>query len=281
MMNINQSSTARYYDYTLPFYNLFWHKNSYALHYGLWKKGTKNLQEALLNTNRYLAKKANIKKQDKVLDAGCGIGGSSIWLAQHIGCDIIGITVSDKQLAKARQLAQKYSVDSKVQFLNRDFCNTEFKKESFDVVWAIESVCHANDKNDFLKETYRILKKNGRLILADGFQKRESANEKEDKLVHDLCTGLALPNIEKFYDFERKLKTIGCQYIEGEDKSDEARPSSEKLFRMCRVGYPISKITGFLGLTPKLLTLNNLAGIRQYEGGNSGLLCYGVFYAKK
>jgi len=77
------------------------------------------------------------------------------------------------------------------------------------------------------------------------------------------------------------LKATGFRNIEAEDKSNEVKPSSEKLFRMCRIGYPISKITGLLGLTPKLLTQNNLAGIRQYEGGNSGLLCYGVFYAEK
>lgn len=278
---MNQSSIARYYDYTLPFYNIFWHKKSNALHYGIWEQDTRNLQEALINTNCYLAKKANIKTGDTVLDAGCGIGGSAIWLAQNIGCSVVGITISDKQVTRAKQLARKHDVDSKVQFFNRDFTNTKFKDESFDVVWAIESVCHATDKKDFLKEAYRLLKKNGRLILADGFQKRDTLDEAEDKLISDFCTGLQLPNIVKFSDFEKELKVTGFRDIEAKDKSDEARPSSKKLYRMCRIGYPISKITGLLGLTPKLLTLNNLAGIKQYEGGNSGLLCYGVFYAKK
>lgn len=278
---MSQSSIARYYDYTLPFYKIFWHKNSNAIHYGFWEKDTNNLEDALINANRYLAKKANITKDDMVLDAGCGIGGSSIWLAQNIGCDVIGITISDKQVAQAKKLARKHSVDSKAQFFNKNFTDTKFEDKSFDVVWAIESVCYTTDKNDFLNEAYRILKRGGRLVLADGFLKRDPINETENKLISDFCAGLQLPNMVKFSDFEKKLNIAGFHDIEAEDKSDEARPSSKKLYRMCRIAYPISKITGLLGLTPKLLTLNNLAGIKQYEGGNSGLLCYVVFYAKK
>lgn len=276
-----KSSIARYYDYTLPFYNIFWHKKSNAIHYGFWDKDTKNHQESLLNTNRYLAEKANIKSSDLVLDAGCGIGGSSLWLAQNIGCKVVGITISDKQLTRAKQLAKEQGVESKVQFLKRDFTNTKFNDELFDVVWAIESVCYTEDKGDFLKEAHRILKRGGRLVVADGFQKRDTKDETEYKLISDFCTGLQLLNIAKFSDFKRKLKLVGFSNIEAEDKSDEARPSSKKLYRMSMISYPVSKITGFLGLTPKLLTLNNLSGIKQYQGGNSGLLCYGVFYAKK
>jgi|SRR3989338_628042 len=277
-----QSSISDYYDYTLPFYKIFWHKNnSNALHYGFWKNDTKNLQEALINTNRHLAIKANITKNDVVLDAGCGIGGSSIWLTQNIGCKVTGITISDKQITQAKKLARKHGVDSKVQFFNENFINTKFHDESFDVVWAIESVCHTTDKSDFINEAYRILKKGGRLVLTDGFLKRDPMDKEENKLLSDLCVGLQLSNMVKFSDFGKKLNAAGFKNIVAEDKSDEARPSSKKLYNMCRIGYPISKITGLLGLTPKLLTLNNLAGIRQYEGGNSGLFCYGVFYAKK
>ena len=279
---MSQSSISRYYDYTLPFYKIFWHKNnSNALHYGFWEEGTNDLQEALVNTNRYLAKKAHVTKDDTVLDAGCGIGGSSIWLAQNIGCSVVGITISDKQVARAKKLAKKHGVNSKVQFFNENFTKTKFHDESFDVVWAIESVCHATDKSDFINEAYRILKKGGRLILADGFLKRDPINKDENKLLSDFCVGLQLPNMVKFFDFEKKLSVAGFRNIVAEDKSDEARPSSKKLYNMCRIAYPITKITGLLGLTPKLLTLNNLAGIKQYEGGNSGLFCYGVFYAKK
>lgn len=279
---MSQSSISDYYDYTLPFYKIFWHKNnSNALHYGFWEKDTQNLQEALINTNRYLAKKANITKDDIVLDAGCGIGGSSVWLAKNIGCNVTGITISDEQVTQAKEFARQLGVDSKVQFFNENFTNTKFPDESFDVVWAIESVCHTTDKSDFLNEAYRILKKGGRLILADGFLKRDPINEHERKINSDFCVGLQLPNMVQFSDFEKKLNVAGFKNIVSEDKSDEVRPSSKKLYNMCRIGYPISKITGLLGLTPKLLTLNNLAGIKQYEGSNSGLFCYMVFYAKK
>ena len=48
---MNNPKVAEYYDYTLPFYDFFWHRDTHAVHYGLWEKGTANLHEALINTN--------------------------------------------------------------------------------------------------------------------------------------------------------------------------------------------------------------------------------------
>ncbi len=72
---MTNEEVARYYDYTIPFYRLFWHKGTKALHYGLWDADTKTLQEALINTNKIVAETGNIQSDSKVLDAGCGVGG--------------------------------------------------------------------------------------------------------------------------------------------------------------------------------------------------------------
>jgi len=148
---VDKTQIINYYDYTLPFYHWFWYGNSssYALHYGLWDKNTKNLSEALINTNKFLARKAKVKNGDKILDAGCGTGGSSIWLATNFKVHIVGITISQKQLEQAQKLAKKNKVEDQVTFLLRDYLETGFKDDSFDVIWAIESVCHAENKKKF------------------------------------------------------------------------------------------------------------------------------------
>jgi len=100
---MSKDDIIRYYDYTTPFWKVFWHKGTNAVHYGLWDDNTKSLQESLINTNKTLADIAQIGSKARVLDAGCGVGGSAIWLARNIGCHVVGITLSAKQREKAEK----------------------------------------------------------------------------------------------------------------------------------------------------------------------------------
>jgi cyclopropane fatty-acyl-phospholipid synthase-like methyltransferase len=67
-------------------------KKNLALHYGYWDKKTLSHTQSLLNKNQKLYDAAGIKPVDKVLDAGCGIGGSSIWMAKNHGNKMKAIT---------------------------------------------------------------------------------------------------------------------------------------------------------------------------------------------
>lgn len=272
---------AKYYDYTVPFYKLFYHRGANALHYGFWDESVTNHQEALLNVNKFLAKTANIKADDVVLDAGCGIGGSSIWLAKNYGAKVVGITISDKQLEKAKNLSLKNNVGLITNFYKRDFLNSDFENESFSVVWAIESVCHAEDKKDFIKEAYRILRNGGRLVVDDGFLLRQPKDNLEEKHYFEFLEGMALPNLALESEFKKSLEEVGFKNIKIYDKANETLPSAKKLYSMCRIGYPFSWLTEKLHLTPSLITKNNLAGIAQYKIIKSGLAAHRVFYAEK
>ena len=112
----------RYYDECDVDYRLIWrNKENLALHYGYWDSKTRNHSESLLNMNRVLARIAKIRESDIVLDAGCGISGSSIWLAKIFGCKVVGITLSKKQVAMARNFAKQHDVANLVKFYQRDF----------------------------------------------------------------------------------------------------------------------------------------------------------------
>ena len=162
-----------------------------------------------------------------------------------------------------------------------DYLNTDFKSNSFDVVWAIESVCHAENKSDFIKEAYRLLKKGGRLVVADGFTKREPKDAIEKQILHNFNEGLALPNLASIESFRQSMKEVGFSNITFWDKTEEALPSSKRLYDMCKFGYPIAKVTEKLRLTSPILTKNNLAGIAQYKALQIDLGAYGVFLGIK
>ena len=66
-------------------------------------------------------------------------------------------------------MQNKKELTDKVDFEIMDYCATAFPDESFDVVWGCESICYADDKEQFIKEAWRLLKPGGRLVVADGF----------------------------------------------------------------------------------------------------------------
>jgi cyclopropane fatty-acyl-phospholipid synthase-like methyltransferase len=149
------------------------------LNLGLWKKGTKNLSQALLNLNQEMAEKAELTAESIVLDAGCGIGGTAIYFAKHYGCKVIGITLAPHQAEKARENATKAGVDKLCTFEVMNFMKTSFDDGSFNVVVGIESICYAEPKIVFIKEAYRLLKKGGKLVVADNLQGKAELSEKE------------------------------------------------------------------------------------------------------
>src|SRR3990167_3751002 len=116
-----------YYDSTFFEYNfVLGFKNHLGIHYGYYDKDHTTYPQASLNLNRILAQKVGIQKSMQVLDAGCGIGGSAIWIARNIGAEVIGITLSKTQVDKAKKYAKNFNINRKVKFLVRDYTKTNF-----------------------------------------------------------------------------------------------------------------------------------------------------------
>ena len=277
---MKREDIAAYYDYTTPFYKIFWHKGTNALHYGIWDDTTKNLQEALINTNRILADIADVQVNAKVLDAGCGVGGSAIWLAKNRGAQVVGITLSEKQHKSAELNALRAGLQSKTSFLIRDFLQTGFPDNSFDIVWAIESVCHARNKSDFLREANRILRKGGKLVVADGFLRRTPSSGKEEKNYADFLKGLSLENLSGINEFKNYMVAEGFSNVQFWDKSNEIRRSSDMLSSICQRWFWLHRILRALRIIPQFLLDTAAAGIVQKDF-SQGPGMYAVFYGEK
>lgn len=190
-----------------------------AIHLGYYDETINSYEDSLIGMNRVTAEMANITESDLVLDAGCGIGGSSIWLALTFGCKVIGITLVRKQAEIAKSYAQERHVDGFTEFRIMDFTDTEFRDETFDVVWALESVCHTIDKEKFVSEAYRILKKGGRLVVADLFMDKVHLSENElDEM--KWISGWAVPNLCHKDKFRKYMEDIGFGNILFRDISE-------------------------------------------------------------
>src|SRR5215213_3712833 len=131
----HRDAIIAYYDKTWLDYRILWlNRRTLSVHFGYTDATTRGHADALLNMNRVLADRAGIHPGMRVLDAGCGVGGSSIWLAQSRGASVIGITPVASQVARARRFAAARRLGDQVRFEQADYTDTPFPDASFDVV---------------------------------------------------------------------------------------------------------------------------------------------------
>jgi MPBQ/MSBQ methyltransferase len=104
----------------------------------------------------------------KVLDVGCGFGGTSRYLAKKLGpqSHVTGITLSPMQVERGTELAQQQGVAENTRFVVMDALKMEFPDNSFDIVWACESGEHMPDKQAYINEMMRVLKPGGTFVMA-------------------------------------------------------------------------------------------------------------------
>lgn len=277
-----RADTARHYDDCYWDYRTAWFNNeNLALHYGFWDDETRDHSQALLNKNREMCRLAEIGASDRVLDAGCGIGGSSIWLAKHIGCHATGITVSEQQVGHARRNAQRHGVAERTEFHVADFLKTPFADESFDVVWAVESSCYATDKRDFFREAFRLLRKGGTLVACDGYVTKREFDDTEWGYIMDCLNGWAVPNLASAEEFESGMAECGFADIRRVEATKEAMPSSRRMYLTALWTYPMQVVMQALGLRKKAQTANFKVALAQYKIFSLGLARYYLFRATK
>jgi tocopherol O-methyltransferase len=286
-MNTADSSSYRsdiieYYETTEHSYYDSWHlADVQALHFGYRDSKAKTFKQSLIRMNEKMMELAPVHHGDHVLDAGCGVGGSSIFLALNNDCTAVGITITPKQIEKAKTFAAQKGVADKLRFEVMSYDNTSFADNSFDVVWACESMCHADDKEKVIREAYRVLKPGGRLIVADGFVTEFANNQQHN--IKTWLDGWKVNYLESPDRFQQFMEVAGFNNIQFHDASKHVKPSSVRLLFISIAAY-------CFGVYKKLLRKNNWSDIQnaniaacwhQYHGMRKGLWKYGIVRGEK
>jgi len=283
-MNYSRSDIIEYYEQCENAYRDAWGMDhNKQLNLGLWEKGTKNLGQALFNLNERIGELAELNEDSMVLDAGCGVGGTAIHLAKKYGCRVKGISITERQIELAKNNAADAAVGDLVEFEVMDFCNTTFKDESFDVIIGMESIVYAEPKTDFLKEAHRLLKEDGRLVLAENLQGKATLDKKEDEILYlKGFNGCKVKSLDTEEQYRRNLNELGFKRISCEDKSKEVRPSILRLRRFYYAAWAYNKWHRLIG-KPFSATQEANTTMCYYllSGLDKGLWKYGLIKAVK
>jgi tocopherol O-methyltransferase len=273
---------AAYYDETILVYKYWWSDpKTLSAHAGIWEKGVRTHREAHQVHNRLLAERAEITGRHRVLDAGCGMGGSALFLAETYGAHVDGISLSSVQLREAGHAAAQRHLEHLVTFSQQDYTSTNFEPDSFDVVWAFESVCHAVNKRDFIAEAFRVLRPGGRLVMADYFRRSRSWSAEDEKYFHLAVDGSAVYDLDTPEEFFNSMQEIGFQDINFEDRTEQIEPSLRKLYYFAILTLPIAWVGHRLGLMSKTLIDGSISNYCQYEACRRNLIPYIVLLGHK
>ncbi len=143
------------------------------VHWGYWE----NPNEAVGDAADYaraaeqltleLCRLADIAPGQRVLDVGCGFGGTVASLNERFsGLDLVGLNIEERQLDRARAQVVAAPGNS-VAFQLGDACAMPFEAASVDRMLAVECVFHFPDRETFFQGAARVLRPGGLLVLSD------------------------------------------------------------------------------------------------------------------
>jgi len=159
----SKKNVAHHYDLNEEMYRLFLDQDmQYSC--GYFHNENISLEQAQLDKKEHIIKKLNITSNMKVLDIGCGWGGTALQIAKNTGAYVKGITLSTNQLVTAKRRAQEEGLNDKVEFVLQDYRDV---KEHYDRIVSVGMFEHVGIDYfpTFFSKTYSLLKDSGIFLL--------------------------------------------------------------------------------------------------------------------
>lgn len=155
-----------FYDRSSTLWETQWGEHMHHGYYGPHGTHRKDQARAQVDLIDELLAWGGVAQASAILDAGCGIGGSALYLADRFGAAVVGVTLSPAQANRATERAIAAGLSDRAQFQVADVLHTPFDDQRFDLIWSMESGEHYPDKQAFFEESYRLLKPGGCLLMA-------------------------------------------------------------------------------------------------------------------
>lgn len=227
-------------------------------------------------------------KPAKVLDVGCGIGGTSRYLAKKLGAgsEVLGISLSPKQVQRATELAAAAGLPN-AEFRVMDALKMDLPDNSFDLVWGCESGEHMPDKRRYVEEMARVLKPGGTLVIATWCQREAPPDLSPDERarLQFLYDEWAHPYFVSVEEYERLAAGAGLARVAGANWVKETITAWR---HSIWVGIWDPWIVIWKGLTTRagprlwLKTVREIVTLeRMHRAFASGLMTYGMIRARK
>jgi len=215
-----------FYDASSGLWEQVWGEHMHHGYYGVDGKIPKDRRQAQIDLIEELIAWLGVTSAENILDVGCGIGGSSLYLAQKFNAKVTGITLSPVQAARATERAAAAGI-TEANFQVANALSMPFADASFDLIWSLESGEHMPDKYLFLQECYRVLKPGGTLMMVTWCHRslvNAPLTNDEQQLLAEIYRVYCLPYVIALPEYEAIARTLPLQNIRTADWSEAVAP---------------------------------------------------------
>ena len=232
-----------HYDLGNEFYAL-WLDATMTYSSALFRDSQQTLRDAQNEKYRALAASTDIGPDDHVLEIGCGWGGFAEFAAREIGCKVTGITISNKQLAFAKNRIAMAGLQDKVDF---KFCDYRDLTEKYDRIVSIEMFEAVGESYwpTYFDQVHACLKPGGKAglqIITIAKERFDSYRKKTDFIQRYIFPGGMLPSPERL---DGEFANADLKLVAREDfAADYARTLAEWRHRFLEV-WPEVQALGF------------------------------------
>jgi tocopherol O-methyltransferase len=169
----------------------------------------------------------------------------------------------------------------RTKFVQADYLEMPFADGSFDVVWALESVCHTDRKAAFFREAARVLRPGGRLVLLDLMRRERPFSAENEAFVQSFLHDWAIPDLDTPGEHAAHAEAVGFSKIGLTDFTDGVRVSFRNVHDMSRRWLWAGRFLHKIGLLSGVRLRNAEASVRQYEALQAGLWGYFLLAGQK
>jgi tocopherol O-methyltransferase len=167
-------------------------------------------------------------KVTSFLDAGCGVGGSSRYLAdRYRGATGLGVTLSPVQAARGNDYNVAAGMDERLQIVAKDVYSLDPEVDgTFDLIWSMESAEHMADKEGLFRLFCSLLKPGGKLVMATWCHRPEPPylSPSDQYTLQKICALYHLPPMVSIPDLAEAAERAGLTDIETDDWSRSVAP---------------------------------------------------------
>ncbi|MDJ0744347.1 MAG: methyltransferase domain-containing protein [Xenococcaceae cyanobacterium MO_167.B27] len=275
---------SKFYDASSGLWEKIWGEHMHHGYYGRVGNYQIERRQAQIDLIEELLFWAGVNQDNppqNIIDVGCGIGGSTLYLAKKFGANAKGITLSAVQASRAKERARDKELQDQVEFQVANALEMPFADNSFDLVWSLESGEHMPDKTKFLQECYRVLQPGGRLILATWCHRETSVigelTPDEVKHLKEIYRVYCLPYVISLSEYKAIAQSCGLKKIKADDWSMAVAPFWDVVIDSA---FDLEAVTGLVEAgwqtIESALSLNLMS-----QGYSRGLIRYGLIYGTK
>ena len=267
-------TVAKFWDQISAAWDEIWGPHIHHGYYTADKVTPLEAQERLIVE---LSKFAELEDGFRMLDAGCGMGGSSLYLAQKHQAEVIAITLSSRQVEIAQEKVAAAGC-STVEFRVEDaLAMSSLDDASFDLVWSLESCEQFFDKPRFLEQALRVLRPSGKLMLATWCSSKETFTDRDATKYKKLCEAFDVPYMPTISTYSQMLKDAGFNL----PKEANWKPQVEKSWDI-GIALAGEKPLWYIFMRTGLRGVKFLKQLRlMRDAYKQDRLDYGVFLAEK